>query len=151
MAVAAAMAIIGDQVGYLIGKKLGPAVFARPKSRLFDPAHVVRANEFFAAAHDLSQGGLSATLTEMVLRHNVGAEVEINDAGTVLISESPGRVVVAVESAKSQSLIALATKHQISVTKIGVTGGSNLVINGAVISLTELRKANTETFAKLFG
>jgi membrane-associated protein len=48
MAVAAAMAIIGDQVGYLIGKKLGPAVFARPKSRLFDPAHVVRANEFFA-------------------------------------------------------------------------------------------------------
>jgi membrane-associated protein len=47
MAVAAAMAIIGDQVGYLIGKKLGPAVFARPKSRLFDPAHVVRANEFF--------------------------------------------------------------------------------------------------------
>jgi membrane-associated protein len=48
MAVASAMAIIGDQVGYLIGKKLGPAVFARPKSRLFDPAHVVRANEFFA-------------------------------------------------------------------------------------------------------
>ena len=48
MAVAAAMAIIGDQVGYLIGKKLGPAMFARPKSRLFDPAHVVRANEFFA-------------------------------------------------------------------------------------------------------
>ncbi len=48
MAVAAAMAIVGDQVGYLIGKKLGPAVFARPKSRLFDPAHVVRANQFFA-------------------------------------------------------------------------------------------------------
>jgi membrane-associated protein len=48
MAVAGAMAVVGDQVGYLIGKKLGPAVFARPKSRLFDPAHVVRAQEFFA-------------------------------------------------------------------------------------------------------
>jgi membrane-associated protein len=47
MLVAAAMAILGDQVGYLIGKKLGPSVFARPKSRLFNPEHVTRANGFF--------------------------------------------------------------------------------------------------------
>ena len=47
MLVSAAMAILGDQVGYLIGKKLGPSVFARPKSRLFNPEHVTRANGFF--------------------------------------------------------------------------------------------------------
>ena len=40
------MAIIGDQVGYLFGRKVGPALFARPKSRLFDPAHVDRAHHF---------------------------------------------------------------------------------------------------------
>lgn len=41
------MAIIGDQVGYIIGRRVGPALFARPKSRLFDPAHVDKAQAFF--------------------------------------------------------------------------------------------------------
>ena len=45
--VAASMAIIGDQVGYIIGRNVGPALFARPKSRLFDPAHVDKAQAFF--------------------------------------------------------------------------------------------------------
>jgi len=45
--VCAAAAIVGDQVGYLIGKRFGPALFARPKSRLFDPAHVTKAEAFF--------------------------------------------------------------------------------------------------------
>jgi membrane-associated protein len=44
--VSASMAIVGDQVGYLFGRKVGPALFARPKSRLFDPAHVDRAHNF---------------------------------------------------------------------------------------------------------
>ncbi len=45
--VSASMAIIGDQVGYFIGKKIGPALFDRPKSRLFNPQHVVKAQKFF--------------------------------------------------------------------------------------------------------
>ena len=40
-------AAAGDQVGYLIGRRVGPSLFTRPKSRLFDPAHVRRANDFF--------------------------------------------------------------------------------------------------------
>jgi len=45
--VSVSMAIIGDQVGYVIGKKIGPALFDRPKSRLFNPQHVVKAQKFF--------------------------------------------------------------------------------------------------------
>jgi membrane-associated protein len=45
--VSTGMAIIGDQVGYIIGNKAGPAMFNRPKSRLFNPAHVVKAQSFF--------------------------------------------------------------------------------------------------------
>jgi membrane-associated protein len=41
-------AIAGDQVGYMIGAKAGPGVFSRPRSRLFRPEHVVRAEQFFA-------------------------------------------------------------------------------------------------------
>jgi len=40
-------AVLGDQVGYLFGKKVGPALFDRPQSRLFKPSHVVKAQGFF--------------------------------------------------------------------------------------------------------
>ncbi len=45
--VAFAAAVIGDQVGYAFGNKVGPAVFARPKSRLFNPENVEKAQAFF--------------------------------------------------------------------------------------------------------
>jgi len=40
-------AIAGDQVGYLIGLRLGPRVLNRPHSRLLDPTHLQRASTFF--------------------------------------------------------------------------------------------------------
>jgi membrane-associated protein len=40
-------AIIGSVVGYWIGYKGGPAVFNRPKSRIFRPEFVTRAERFF--------------------------------------------------------------------------------------------------------
>ncbi|MEG9224630.1 VTT domain-containing protein [Aeromicrobium sp. Sec7.5] len=40
-------AAAGDQVGYLIGHRWGPRVFARPDSRLFRQEHVAVAEEFF--------------------------------------------------------------------------------------------------------
>src|SRR3954454_16253365 len=40
-------AVIGDQVGYAFGKRVGPSLFQRPNSRLFKQQHVERANEFF--------------------------------------------------------------------------------------------------------
>jgi membrane-associated protein len=45
--VAFAAAVIGDQVGYWFGKKVGPSLFDRPKSRIFNPANVVKAQVFF--------------------------------------------------------------------------------------------------------
>jgi membrane-associated protein len=40
-------AIAGDQVGYAIGRKAGPAIFNRPESRFFHRENVDRAQEFF--------------------------------------------------------------------------------------------------------
>ncbi|MGD9528546.1 DedA family protein [Pseudonocardia sp.] len=40
-------ALIGNMVGYWIGRAAGPAVFDRPRSRLFKPEHVVRTQTFF--------------------------------------------------------------------------------------------------------
>jgi membrane-associated protein len=41
-------ATAGDQVGYLIGRKIGPRVFNRPQSRLFARRHADRAHAFVA-------------------------------------------------------------------------------------------------------
>ncbi|MFG2676243.1 DedA family protein [Streptomyces sp. NPDC048445] len=40
-------AVIGDQVGYLFGRKVGPSLFNRPDSRLFKQENVEKAHEFF--------------------------------------------------------------------------------------------------------
>ena len=40
-------AIIGDSVGYAIGARLGPHIFTREKSLLFNPKHVERTQHFY--------------------------------------------------------------------------------------------------------
>jgi membrane-associated protein len=40
-------AVIGNATGYWIGRSAGPAVFDKPRSRLFKPHHVVKTQEFF--------------------------------------------------------------------------------------------------------
>ncbi len=47
MLVTSVAAILGDQVGYMIGNKFGPRIFDKPKSRLFDPKNVRKAEVFF--------------------------------------------------------------------------------------------------------
>ncbi len=40
-------AVVGDQVGYAIGRRYGPAVFKRPNSRFFHQKNVERARVYF--------------------------------------------------------------------------------------------------------
>lgn len=40
-------AIVGDQVGYAFGKKVGPALFNRPDSKIFKQQYVRQADAFF--------------------------------------------------------------------------------------------------------
>jgi membrane-associated protein len=42
-----AAAIVGDSVGYAIGARLGPRIFTREKSLLFNPKHVLRTRHFY--------------------------------------------------------------------------------------------------------
>ncbi len=40
-------AVVGDAVGYYSGRKVGPAIFNRPKSRFFNPNHLKKAHAFY--------------------------------------------------------------------------------------------------------
>ena len=145
--------LAGSEWAYMHNQRGGIAPIAdlQREMRLIDLLVAGRTKKFFTAAHDLSQGGLSATLTEMVLRHNTGATVQLDNVGLSLLSETPGRVVVAIDPSQTAALTNEAASQKFALTKIGITGGDSLVINDAKISLVELRKAHTETFPKLFG
>lgn len=40
-------AVVGDTVGYFTGRKMGQALFTRPKSRFFNPRHIAKAHAFY--------------------------------------------------------------------------------------------------------
>ncbi|CAB4778060.1 MAG: phosphoribosylformylglycinamidine synthase subunit PurL [Actinobacteria bacterium] len=145
--------LAGSEWAFMHGQRVGqsPTADLAREMRLIEVLLAGREEKIFSAAHDLSQGGLSAGLTEMVLRNSIGATIALADVGISLLSESPGRVIVAIEPSKTDALSTLAAKHHITLTKLGTTGGDSLTINDAVISLAELRTAHTATFPKLFG
>jgi phosphoribosylformylglycinamidine synthase len=87
----------------------------------------------------------------MVLRHNVGAVISLSNPAVDLLSETPGRVIVAVESKKTSQLQDLATKYSIAISKLGTTGGDSLTINESIIALSERREVHSSTFPGLFG
>lgn len=142
----------GSEWAYMHAQRGGiaPVADLQREMRLIDV--LLEGQQIFEAAHDLSQGGLAASLSEMVLRHNVGATILLEgDIATALLSESPGRVVVAIKKENAHALATIAQKHDIALTKIGVTGGNSLVINDADIALDDLRSAYMDTIPRLFG
>ena len=144
--------LAGSQWAYLHNERGGQAPLANLKNEMSLIDFLLESQSLCSARHDVSQGGLTATLTEMVLENNIGATITLEgDLATALLSETPGRVVVAMQKENAPALLALASKDKITVTKIGETGGESLTINDVVLDLTELRAAFMETFPKLFG
>ena len=141
----------GSEWAFIHGKRGGiaPTADIPTAMRLNELLVAGRTEKVFVAAHDLSQGGLAATITEMALKHRIGAKLALNNEALELFSETPGRVLVAVKD--DQKLVALCNKFAIPVTKLGETGGNKLEINQVEITLDELADAYYGTFAKLFG
>ncbi|MDQ6753944.1 MAG: phosphoribosylformylglycinamidine synthase subunit PurL [Actinomycetota bacterium] len=114
------------------------------------------------AAHDLSEGGLAATLAESALRFNVGARIGLDevcerdgiDAFTLLFSESQARAVVAVPRSEEIRFTDMCTARSFPAIRIGVVdaaSGSLDVQGRFILDLDELRAANEGTLPKYFG
>ena len=111
------------------------------------------ARDQIAAAHDLSDGGLAVAISEMALAAKIGATINIPEDHFVhLFSETPGRIMIAIESEKFDEFIGRAIDLEITTTRIGKTGGDQLVFENLFsISIAEMRKVNSETLPRLFG
>jgi phosphoribosylformylglycinamidine synthase II len=113
------------------------------------------ASELLSSAHDVSDGGLAICLAEAVLLQGVGAEVTL-PAGAAefvsLFSESTARAVVTCSDADADRVLELAAQHGVPVTRLGRTGGDQLVIAGiGGIPVAEMRAAHEATLPRLFG
>jgi phosphoribosylformylglycinamidine synthase len=111
------------------------------------------ARDQIAAAHDLSDGGLAVAISEMALAAKIGANVNIPEDHFVhLFSETPGRILVAIESEKIDELIGRAIDLEITTTRIGKTGGDQLIFENLFsISIAEMSEVNCATLPRLFG
>jgi phosphoribosylformylglycinamidine synthase len=105
------------------------------------------------AAHDLSDGGLAVAISEMVLASKIGATVNIpEDCFVHLFSETPGRILIAIESDQIDAFVGRAIDLEITTTRIGKTGGEEINFENLFsISISEMRKVNSETLPRLFG
>lgn len=82
-----------------------------------------------AACHDISDGGLAATLAEMCIGGQLGAEIRLPENGpnavAQLFSESPGRWVVEVRGQEMQRFSQLAGSRAVP---LGRVWGDRLIV-----------------------
>ncbi|GAA3522464.1 phosphoribosylformylglycinamidine synthase subunit PurL [Corynebacterium pilbarense] len=128
-----------------------------------DLANEARLAEFFAgnaagiaAAHDLSEGGLSQAVFELLLGSDKGAELNLEgvhaDAFTALFSESASRVLVAVTSDRAEAAVERATSAGIPVTVLGETTNDGVLhVAGEEVQMLELAGAWAATMPSHFA
>jgi phosphoribosylformylglycinamidine synthase II len=105
------------------------------------------------AAHDLSEGGLAVALAECCLDQGLGCRITLpGDRFTQLFSESAARAVVAVRPGSEQAFAALAARHGVPASELGVTGGGSLVVEGSFdIPVDEIAAAHRGPLPGLFS
>ena len=96
-----------------------------------------------SSAHDLSAGGLAASLAESALRHAKGVRVRLEgDPFVGLFSESVARAVVSVAPEQAGRLAELCAEHDLAAGRVGeVTDTAAIEVDGWFsVGLDELRR-----------
>ena len=162
--------------GHLGGQP--PALDLAAEKQLADILINASRDGMIDAAHDLSEGGLAAALTEMALRFHVGARVGLDelcerdgiDPFTALFSESQARAVVSVARSEEVRFKDMCTARGFPHVRIGVVDNPPAVVDRAsttgrmeipeptldlqglfTLSLAALREAHEGTLPAYFG
>ncbi|HEY3579747.1 MAG TPA: phosphoribosylformylglycinamidine synthase subunit PurL, partial [Pyrinomonadaceae bacterium] len=88
-----------------------------------------------ASAHDCADGGLAIALAELCFssqgHDGIGAEADLTgalNATTQLFSESPSRIIISFDPTATDSIRAIAERHNAPFTILGHVGGTQLQI-----------------------
>jgi phosphoribosylformylglycinamidine synthase II len=154
--------VIGETKGHLgqslylreiHGKEMGavpPTNLATEKANGdFVRSEILAGN--ITACHDASDGGLLVTITEMAMAGQIGAKIESHaqNQSAFWFGEDQSRYVITTND--PEKIISAAQIGGVPIEKIGVTGGVDLDINGASISVAEIIKINEEWLPKYMG
>ena len=156
--------LAGSEWAHAIHKHLGglPPVLDLNAEMTLAEILVAGSSEcLFAAAHDVSEGGIAQTIAEMAMRSGVGVRLEVPsglDAFTFLWSESATRAVVVVSQDRNDEFLAICETKGFPVTKIGVVDSlsSRVELAGVfgdtiALDIEELSAISEETLPRLFG
>jgi phosphoribosylformylglycinamidine synthase subunit PurL len=154
----------GSAWSWIVHRYLGgtpPAVDLKRESALAAVLVAGSRKGLLTAAHDVSDGGLAVTLTEMCLRYGFGARITLSDsiAGgdpfVALFSESAGRAVVSAPFGHEERLAELCSGANLPIQRIGTVSSSGdaiLDVDGIfALPLDRLRSAHEGTLPALLG
>jgi phosphoribosylformylglycinamidine synthase len=99
---------------------------------------------YVAAAHDCAEGGLLVALSEMTFRHGIGAHITwpYEQHAAALFGEAQSRIIVTVPKDQLIALQECCSRHNVPTTILGVTEGTDLVLNSECrIAVSSLRDA----------
>ena len=135
----------GGSAYYNLYNKLGRNI---PKPNLDDVKRQIFAltdsieKELVLSCHDISDGGVALTLSEMTFENNIGCEVEISSKlsdDKTLFSETGG-FILEVSTGSFKKLHEIFSNLNVDIFKIGNTVGSKIKINSIVnISVKEAK------------
>jgi phosphoribosylformylglycinamidine synthase II len=147
----------GSEWAHVVHGHLGgrpPAVDLAAEQRLAELLAAGAADGLLTGAHDLSDGGLAQAMVEACLVGGRGAAITLPplDPFVALFSESTARVLVTVDPARADELLAAAAARGVPATVLGATGGGALsIVDVADLTLDELRVAWEGMLPALFG
>lgn len=120
-----------------------PALDLTKERRLHSSLIDAASKRLLASSHDCSDGGLAVTLAECAMSGGIGFNVELPRGLhplEALFSESASRAVVTATQENSAVLEGLLDREGVPWTRIGVTGGSDMVCAGVfAIGVEEVR------------
>ena len=90
------------------------------------------------AIHDISSGGLAVAVAEMAVQSGVGCSLARVPDIESMFSESPSRVVIAVDPEQMQSVEEIIQNQDIPSARIGLAHGDKFTIKGLILSLIHI-------------
>lgn len=99
--------------------------------------------EIINAAHDVAEGGLAVTITEMAMFTNsLGAFINIdNQSLQILFGESQSRIVVTVPKENEHKFIELSKNHNVQVFRLGVVQPDKIEFSSGISIDLDLAKS----------
>ena len=108
-------------------------------------------NDLVTSCHDISSGGLAATLAEMAMASDLGMDIGLSGsngpAHALLFGEDQARYVITVPAELSGYVAASAEGVGVPFRQLGIMSGDSLRIDGLMaVSVSALRTAHESWF-----